>query len=234
MTRTWHRAADRPRADAAGRTTYHSFSFGAHYDPDNLGYGGLLAHNDDRLDPGAGYPDHPHVDVEIVTWVVSGVLLHRDSSGGAADLGAGTLQVQSAGAGITHSEIADTSSGPTRFVQAWVRPDQPGGVPRRGLTPVGDALVGGALVPLVSGSSDALLGVRAVGATLSAARLGRGAQVRLPDDPLQHVFVVGGRVRLPDAGEALGDGDALRLTDEPGHLVVGEAPADVLVWSFRG
>src|SRR4028119_142963 len=114
----WHPAGLRPTTAGEGRLTRHSLSFGAHYDPGNVAFGALVAHNDDRLEPGSGYPDHPHVDVEIVTWVLEGVLAHRDSLGGAADLGPGTVQVQSAGSGVRHSEIADPGAGPTRFVQA--------------------------------------------------------------------------------------------------------------------
>ena len=64
-----------------GIVTRHVFSAGAHYDPANLGFGPLVCHNDDLLQPGGGYPDHPHQDLEIVTWVLSGVLLHTDSTG---------------------------------------------------------------------------------------------------------------------------------------------------------
>jgi quercetin 2,3-dioxygenase len=230
----WHPAGGRPRTVADGRVTAHSFSFGAHYDPGNVGFAGLMVHNDDRLAPGAGYPDHPHADVEIVTWVVDGVLAHRDDEGGAADLAPGTVQVQSAGAGIRHSEIADPVAGPTRFVQAWVRPDLAGTVPRRAVAAADPALTGGSgtLVPVVSGARPALLGLGAAAATLWAARLGRGDVVPLPDDRLQHVFVLGGGVTI--AGRRLSDGDALRITDEPGHRAVAHATGELLVWSFTG
>jgi hypothetical protein len=75
------RAADRFVARAEGRTTWHSFSFGGHYDPANVGFGALVAHNDEHLPPGTGYSDHPHHDVEIVTLVLEGALRHTDSTG---------------------------------------------------------------------------------------------------------------------------------------------------------
>jgi redox-sensitive bicupin YhaK (pirin superfamily) len=229
-----HPAGGRPRTVVSGRVTAHSFSFGAHYDPENVAFAGLLVHNDDHLQPGTGYADHPHADVEIVTWVVDGVLAHRDDQGGVADLGAGTVQVQSAGAGIRHSEIADPGAGPTRFVQAWVRPDLTGTVPRRAVAAADPALTqgSGALVPVVSGARPALLDLGAASATLWAARLAPGDVVLLPEDRLQHVFVVGGRLTIAD--HDLSDGDAVRITDEPGHRVVARAPGELLVWSFAG
>ncbi len=116
--------ADRFVTRAEGRTTWHSFSFGAHYDPGNVGFARLVAHNDERLPPGTGYDDHPHADLEIVTWVLTGALRHT-STVGSGVIGPGQVQRLSAGSGVVHSEVAD---GPeeTRFLQAWVRPDEPG------------------------------------------------------------------------------------------------------------
>ena len=234
MGLVWQRAADRARTVGSGRDTRHSFSFGAHYDPDNVGYGGLLAHNDDLLSPGAGYPEHGHTDVEIVTWVVSGVLVHRDA-GGAAEpgtrLGAGTLQVQSAGAGIRHSEIADAASGPTRFVQAWVRPDVYDAAPARAVVAADPALTAGALVPLASGGGGGLAHVGAAGATLWVARLAPGDAITLPGDPLQHVFLTRGAVTIAD--DELTEGDAVRVSDEPGHRVAATAESELMAWTFE-
>jgi quercetin 2,3-dioxygenase len=140
------------RTTEPDRTTRHSFSFGPHYDPANLGFGPLVAHNDDLVSPAGGYPDHPHRDLEIVTWVIDGALLHTDSLGHRSVLGPGTLQVQSAGSGIRHAEIADPGSGPTRFVQAWLRPDEPGLPPKRRLAS-DPGLAGAGLVPVVGGPS---------------------------------------------------------------------------------
>ena len=223
-----HLAVHRPRTTAAGRVTLHSLSFGPHYDPGNVVFGGLIAHNDDHLEQGAGYLDHPHADVEIVTWVVQGVLAHRDSLGGVVDLSPGSVQVQSAGSGIRHSEMADPAAGRTRFVQAWLRPDEVGAVPRRDVSTV--HLPGAGLVPLVSGSRPAPLRLGSATATLWAARLEAGEDAVLPEDPRQHLFVVAGRLALP--GGPVGTGDAVRITDEPGHRVVATMPTDLLVWTF--
>lgn len=226
----------------ADRVTRHSFSFGQHYDPANLGFGPLVCHNDDLLQPGGGYPDHPHRDLEIVTWVLSGVLLHTDSTGHTSPIGPGTVQAMSAGSGIRHAEVADPASGPTRFVQAWVRPDSPGG------SPVHDTLAvdldGPGLVP-VAGAGG--LPIRTTGASLQVARLAPGESVALPDAPLVHAFAATGAVDLDGGtgggtgggtdGEAgggrLSAGDALRLSDEPGRGLTAIEHTDLLVWTFR-
>ncbi|WP_210503188.1 pirin family protein [Nocardioides xinjiangensis] len=216
----------RSSSAGAGRLTRHSFSFGPHYDPANLGFGPLVCHNDDLLDPGAGYGEHPHSELEIVTWVLEGSLVHTDSTGARHVVDAGRAQVLSAGAGIRHSEVADAGSGRCRFVQAWLRPSEPGGQPSY---VVGEAPTpgSGGLTEVVGGDG---LPIGASGARLLVARLAAGQSVTLPEDPRQHVFAATGSVDL--AGTSLGDGDALRIEGEPGQVVTASAAAELLVWSF--
>lgn len=216
------RGVDRPHTRAEGRRTAHSFSFGMHYDPANVALGPLLAHNDDVLNPGAGYADHRHVDVEIVSWVVSGALHHSDDHGHDAVVPAGNVQVLSAGAGVMHRETA--GSEPTRFVQAWLRPDAAGGSPSYAAREV--RAVRGAWAPLAGGEGLAL--------RASAARLLLGAPgstpLTVPEAPRRHLFVLGGAVEV--AGHRLGDGDALR-THGPSPLTLTAPPGDdvrLLLW----
>ncbi len=211
MTADLYSASSRRVTRRLDRLTAHSFSFGEHYDPANLGFGPLVAHNDDEVSPGGGYPTHPHRDLEIVTWVLAGALAHTDSLGHSSVLGPGTVQVQSAGSGITHSEIADAGSGPTRFVQAWVQPDLPGGAPRR--TTSRPVLAPG--LQLVAGGSELPLGV--AGASFWVGSV--ASTVTLPEAPLLHVF---------DAVS----GDAWRITDEPGRSLELSEPGMLLVWAF--
>jgi redox-sensitive bicupin YhaK (pirin superfamily) len=219
------RAGDRFRSDAEGRSTAHSFSFGPHYDPANTSFGGLVAHNDDRVDPGFGYADHPHRDLEIVTWVLSGALTHRDGAGRSGVVVPGRVQAMSAGSGIVHSETVAPDAGPTRFVQTWVLPSDPGGVPSYDQ---GEAsLSADELTPLASGlRSDALVRIGAA-ASLYAVRL--ESAVDLPDDARVHVFVATGSIALAD--EVLTEGDAARLVDAGALRATGQA--ELLVWAFR-
>jgi quercetin 2,3-dioxygenase len=217
------RAADRFVTRDEGRTTWHSFSFGAHYDPGDVGFGALVAHNDENLPPGTGYPDHPHRDVEIVTVVLEGALRHTDSEGRSGVLVPGEVSRTSSGAGIVHAEVTEPGVR-TRFVQTWLRPDEPGG-PSSYATGVVDEHAGLTEVVGPDGVTD--LGVH--GARLSIARPTAG-RLHLPDAPLVHVFVVAGRVMLGE--RELGNDDAARLTDEGGRALTVEEPGLLLVWSL--
>src|SRR6516164_8150497 len=128
------RAADRSATKMSWLDSKHSFSFGHHYDPDNTHHGLLLVNNDDIVRPGTGFETHPHRDMEIVTWVLRGSLVHQDSEGNSGIIYPGLAQRMSAGTGILHSEKNDawrlTGAAPTpddvRFIQMWVVPDEYG------------------------------------------------------------------------------------------------------------
>jgi quercetin 2,3-dioxygenase len=115
----------------------HSFSFSRHYDPSNTYHGLLLVNNDDVVSPGTGFETHPHQDMEIVTWVLRGSLVHQDSTGHAGVIYPGLAQRMSAGTGILHSEKNDSwrmrggseHTEPVHFVQMWVVPDEGGITP---------------------------------------------------------------------------------------------------------
>ena len=127
------RAADRYRTRIPWLDSHHSFSFGPHYDPANTHHGLLLVNNDDVVAPGTGFDTHPHRDMEIVTWVLRGSLVHQDSTGHAGVIYPGLAQRMSAGTGILHSEKNDSwrlqgdrHVDPVHFVQMWVVPDATG------------------------------------------------------------------------------------------------------------
>lgn len=109
--------------------TYHSFSFAEYYDPNNIQFGALRVFNDDTVQPGRGFGEHPHADMEIMTYVIDGTLEHRDSLGNRGLLRAGEVQRMTAGTGIFHSEYNASDEKPVHFLQIWFLPDQ------KGLTP---------------------------------------------------------------------------------------------------
>ena len=143
-----HRADDRFRTASEWLDSRHSFSFGPHYDPANVGFGFLLAHNDDTVAPGTGFDTHPHQDLEIVTWVLRGALAHRDSQGNSGEVHPGLAQRMTAGSGIQHSEWNDGPD-PVHYVQMWVRPDRLDLPPSYEQTELD--LTTGELVPVASG-----------------------------------------------------------------------------------
>jgi redox-sensitive bicupin YhaK (pirin superfamily) len=221
------RAADRSKSDFGWLDSKHSFSFGHHYDPANVGFGALVAHNDETLPPGTGYPDHPHRDVEIVTMVLSGALRHTDSGSHTDVLVPGQVSRTSAGAGIVHAEVAAAEAGAgvtTRFVQTWLRPEESGGASSYSVAEVGRPAD---LTEIVG--PGGLLSVGARGARLFLAHAGAGT-LALPDAPRLHVFVPEGVVDLGD--RRLEPGDAARLTDEGGRDLTVEEPALLLVWAL--
>lgn len=233
MTIDVRRAADRFLTEVEGRRTAHSFSFDRHYDPTNVGFGFLLCHNDDRLEPRYGYPPHPHRDVEILTWVLDGVLRHEDSLGRGGSLVPGRVQRTSAGTGIVHSEINDSPGRALRFVQVWLRPDEPGGTPSYQTGELPDAedwMTVASGLRRYAASSAASLGNRH--SALHTARLGAGGSVVLPSARWLHLYVAVGEVVLEGAG-TLATGDAVRLTGEGGQRVTAGAGAEVLLWEMH-
>ena len=234
------RGAERAVTRTHGRETRHSFSFGPHYDAANTSFGLLVACNEDRLQPGAGYGLHPHRDLEIVTWVLSGSLLHEDDSGGRSVLRPGAVQRMTAGRGVVHSETHDASrlgggppSGePVHLVQTWLVPDRAGLDPSYAQGEV--ALETGRLLPLASGrpGQDAAVRLAQRDATLHAARLDPGDAVQLPAAPYVHLLVTRGSVELVGAAR-LGQGDEARCLAAGPLRVTAAGPAEVLVWEMH-
>jgi quercetin 2,3-dioxygenase len=222
----------------------HSFSFGPHFDPQNTHHGLLLVNNDDTVDPGTGFETHPHRDMEIVTWVLRGSLVHQDSTGHSGVIYPGLAQRMSAGRGILHSEKNDSwrlqgggeHADPVHFVQMWVVPDEAGRTPGYEQLEISDELMSGSLVPVASGMAkhDGASAIR-IGngnAALYAARLQPGEVVTLPEAPYLHLFVAEGGVTLEGAG-SLAAGDAVRFTATGGQRVTAVSAAEILVWEMH-
>ncbi len=208
------RFVDRER----GRVTHHAFSFGPHHDPERLGFGPMVCHDDHLVGRGLGFDPHRHSGLEIVTWVVEGALEHSDAGHGRSVVGPGSVAHLSAGAGVEHSEHA-TPDGPCRFVQVWLR-GASDTTPAYDVRPV--ALDHGRLVPALTVGD----------ATLAVARLDAGDVLALPDAPRVHAFVATGALLRFSLAEPLAAGDAMLLTDEPSYDVTAAVPTDLLVWAF--
>jgi redox-sensitive bicupin YhaK (pirin superfamily) len=235
-------ADDRFKTTISWLDSKHSFSFGNHYDPANTHHGLLLVNNDDRVRPGTGFETHPHRDMEIVTWVLRGSLVHQDSTGHSGVIYPGLAQRMSAGTGILHSEKNDAYRlEPDRpheqvhFVQMWVVPDEPGITPGYEQLEIDDALLAGGLVPVASGmdrhDGQAAIRIRNRYAALHAARLRPGQSVQLPDAPFLHLFVPRGTVTVEGTGQ-LDAGDAARYTAVGGQRVTAVEPAEILAWEM--
>jgi quercetin 2,3-dioxygenase len=237
-------AADRAATRISWLDSKHSFSFGGNYEPDNTHHGLLLVNNDDRVAPGTGFDTHSHRDMEIVTWVMQGSLVHQDSTGNNGVIYPGLAQRMSAGRGILHSEKNDswtltgheTHSEPVHFVQMWVVPDESGRDPGYQQLEIDDELLRGGLVTIASGMPEhrdqAAITIGNKYAALHGARLQAGEAVQLPQAPYLHLFVPRGAVSLEGAGELL-EGDAARLTATGGQRVTATEPSEILLWEMH-
>ena len=238
------RADDRFKTNIGWLDSKHSFSFSRHWDPGNTHHGLLLVNNDDIVLPDTGFETHPHRDMEIVTWVLQGSLVHQDSTGHSGVIYPGLAQRMSAGTGILHSEKNDSwrlaggdrHDEPVHFVQMWVVPDEGGITPGYEQLEIEDELLRGALVPVASGMDrhDGLAAIRIKNryAALYAARLGVDQSVELPEAPYLHLFVPRGVIDLEGAG-TLNAGDAVRFTATGGQKVTALEPSEILVWEMH-
>ena len=242
MTIDLRRAGERFWTRAGWLDSRHSFSFGHHYDATNTHFGLLLVSNDDVVAPGTGFETHPHRDMEIVTWVLDGQLVHQDSSGHSGVIYPGLAQRMTAGSGILHSEKNDAwrllpdaaRDEPVHFVQMWVVPDTQRLEPGYEQLDIGAELARAGLVPVASGRGhDAAITIRQKDAALYAGRLASGETLRLPVAPYVHLYVAKGDISLEGAGE-LATGDAARITGAEGQRVAAGADgAEILVWEMH-
>ena len=185
----------------------HTFSFGHYHDPKWMGFGPLRVINEDRVAPGAGFPPHGHANMEILSYVLSGGLAHRDSHGGEGVLRPGELQWMSAGHGVEHSEFNASSSEPVHFLQIWIQPDRVNAAPdyaQRAFDP--EARRGRWAVLASPDGADGSIAIRQQ-AWLRGAVLGQGESVVVTLDPARcyWLHVARGGVELSNAA---GDGDA--------------------------
>ncbi len=210
----------------------HSFSFGPHHDPTNTHHGLLLVNNDDVVRAGTGFGTHAHRDMEIVTWVLSGELEHRDSEGNHGVITPGLAQRMSAGSGIRHSEHNASSTTDVHFLQMWVPPDTAGIQPGYEQLDVSAELQHGGLIPIASGKRhDGAITIHQRDAVLWGGRLAAGSTVDVPSDRHVHLFVARGSGTL-DPGGVLSTGDAARLTDPDGlSFTAGTDGAEVSIWA---
>lgn len=222
-------AAERGHANFGWLDTHHTFSFGQYYDPRHMGFGALRVINDDRVAPGAGFPMHPHADMEILTYVLDGALAHQDSIGNGAVIRPGEVQRMSAGTGIRHSEFNASREAPVHLLQIWLLPERTGLAPgyEQKAFEIGDGLT------LVA-SRDGREGSVTIhqDAAVFAARL-------MPEKRAQHRLAAGRRAWLHVArgdavlnGTALAAGDGAAVTDEREIELATRSGGEVLLFDL--
>jgi redox-sensitive bicupin YhaK (pirin superfamily) len=209
----------RPLASLGGANhgwleTKHHFSFANYYDPARMGWGAIRVWNDDAIDPGTGFPPHPHADMEIITYVREGAITHQDSLGNTGRTEAGDVQVMSAGTGVRHSEY-NRETDTTKIFQIWIEPSSRGAAPSWGAKPFPKGERSGHFVTLASGFADdgdvlpIRTDARIVGATLKA-----GETADYPLGASRHAYLVPASGAIEVNGVRLEARDGAAIADE--------------------
>jgi hypothetical protein len=220
---------DRGHFDFGWLDTHHSFSFGDYFDPDHHHFRALRVLNEDVVQPGQGFGTHGHRDMEILTWVLSGVLEHKDSLGSHGVIRPGEAQVMSAGTGIRHSEFNPSATEPVQFLQIWLLPEARDLAPRYGQVPFAPADLADRWRLIASRDGAAGSVILFQDLRIHAARLSAGVslQATLPSGRFGYLHVARGKVGLED-GTALSSGDALKVWEEEGPTLTAESPSELL------
>ena len=226
------RSAERGHFDHGWLDTRHTFSFGDYHDSAHMAFRSLRVLNEDRVQPGKGFPTHSHRDMEIVTWVLDGALEHRDSLGNGSVIRPGEAQRLSAGTGITHSEFNHSKSEPLYFLQIWILPVARGLPPGYEQKAFSEAERRGRL--RLVGSPDGREGSVTVGqdTDLFATLLSRGQAVSHTLRPDRHAWVHVARGEVDLGGHVLESGDAAALSAEPGLEISARKDSEVLLFDL--
>ncbi|MFD2366273.1 pirin family protein [Pseudoduganella sp. GCM10020061] len=229
---TIRKSQERGYADHGWLKSYHSFSFANYYDPAHMGWGNLRVINEDRIAAGAGFGQHGHRDMEIISYVLAGELAHRDSMGNVKGIPPGDVQRMSAGTGVTHSEFNHAQGKETHFLQIWLLPDVAGIAPgyEQKTIPPADKRGKLRLVASRDGRDDSVL-IHA-DASMYSGLFDGAEQAELAIDPRRKAYVHLVRGALAVNGRQIEAGDAVLLENESGITLTNGRDAEVLVFDL--
>ena len=236
---TLRKSAERGHADHGWLKSFHSFSFADYHDPQHMGVGNLRVINEDRIAPGTGFGTHGHRDMEILSYVLSGALAHKDSLGNGQAAGAhdgvirpGDVQRMSAGTGVRHSEFNHAQGEQTHFLQIWLLPRANGIAPGYEQKHFDDAAKRGRLALVASPDGAGGSVSMHADARLHAGLFNADERAEQALDPLRlgYVHLVRGSLRVND--QPLQAGDALRLDGQSRLVLEGGQDAEVLVFDL--
>jgi redox-sensitive bicupin YhaK (pirin superfamily) len=225
-------AAGRGVVRAGWLDSRHTFSFGQYHDPRWMGFGPLRVINEDRVAPGGGFPPHRHANMEILSYVLSGALAHRDDSGGGGVLRPGELQWMSAGHGIEHGEFNASRDEPVHFLQVWIQPDRVNAPPAYAQRAFDPSMRRGRWALLASpDGADGSLAIRQQ-AWLRGALLDAGESIAFTPDPGRRYWLHVARGRANAGGRELAAGDALGFEGESAAVDLTGDAADLLLFDL--
>jgi redox-sensitive bicupin YhaK (pirin superfamily) len=226
------RSGERGHVRQGWLDTHYTFSFAGYYDPRHMGYRSLRVMNEDRFGGGGGFGTHPHRDMEIVTYVLSGSLAHEDSLGHSGVIGPGELQRMTAGTGIEHSEFNASATEPVHLYQIWLLPGREGLEPSYEQKAFDEAESRGRLHLVASpDGADGSLTIRQ-DARIYLANLEDGGRVEHPIAPGRHAWVQVLRGGVDLLGQTLSAGDGAALADEAGLAIRARGDAEVMVFDL--
>jgi hypothetical protein len=232
MNMNIRRANERGHAEHGWLDSYHTFSFASYHDPRWMGYRSLRVINDDLVMPGMGFGTHPHRDMEIITYILSGALQHKDSMGNGRVIKAGDVQYMAAGTGVQHSEFNPSKDEAVHLLQIWIQPDRKGVAPRYAEKSFANAAPGTLHLVTSKSGRDGSIAIHQ-DADLWLAKLGAGGRVTHQLAAGRHawVHVAEGEVTLN--GETLHGGDAAAVESEGALELHASKPAQVLVFDLN-
>jgi redox-sensitive bicupin YhaK (pirin superfamily) len=226
-------ASERGTTELGWLHSQHTFSFSNYFDPDHMGFRSLRVINDDVVEPGKGFGEHPHRDAEIFSYVIEGELAHKDSMGNGRVIKAGDLQYMSAGTGVLHSEFNPSQKNPVHFLQIWLMPQSSGGKPRYAEKTLGQEGKPNALTLLfASQPRNGAVEIRA-DADIYFGKLGAGKQ--LVYQPArgrgQWVHVISGDVSI--LGQNLKAGDGLAIENATSLELQSQSATEFLLFDLN-
>ncbi|MBM3348749.1 MAG: pirin family protein [Betaproteobacteria bacterium] len=226
------RSQERGYADHGWLKSFHSFSFANYYDLKFMGWGNLRVINEDRIDPGTGFGEHSHRDMEIISYVLSGELAHKDSMGNVKSIPPGDIQRMSAGTGVTHSEFNYAKDHTTHFLQIWIQPKFTGVKPgyEQKTIPAQDKDGKLRLLASIDGAGDSIT-INA-DAKLYAGTFDGDQHATLAMDPNRKAYVHLIKGALTVNGQRLSGGDAAMIANESRIEISQGEEAEVLVFDL--
>jgi len=229
---TIRKSDERGHFDHGWLNTYHTFSFGNYYDPDQMSFGSLRVINEDWVQPRYGFPTHPHQDMEIITYVLEGELSHSDSLGNGSAIRPGEVQRMSAGTGITHSEKNGSNDELVHLMQIWILPERKGLEPgyEQKMFPLEERQGRLKLIASRDGRDGAVTVHQDV--ELYVATLAAGDQVSHELKPGRRAWVQVARGTATLNGQALQAGDGAAITDEQKLEIATDGTAEVLLFDL--
>ncbi|MFV9670626.1 pirin family protein [Pantoea sp. ARC607] len=223
------KAEERGHANHGWLDSWHTFSFASYYDANFMGFSALRVINEDVIDGGQGFGTHPHKDMEILTYVLSGTVEHQDSMGNKEQIPAGEFQIMSAGTGVRHSEYNASESEPLHLYQIWIMPERNGIEPRYDQRRFPD--VQGRQLVLSPDARDGSLKVYQ-DMTLSRWVLSAGEQDNVAIETGRRIWIQVVKGDVTVNGHPVTTSDALAIWDESALTLEASSAAEVLLFDL--